>query len=231
LISSGFQSVPGAGSANILCAYPVVRDSASREKTHFVLKVNPYQYVLCEIPVSLEVQPNDKISLQFQYGYIFPKGQNYFAEAFFETTGTNGSAPTDGIFSYRNSPFINNGFSCKFEIRNNLRRFHMAPQIMIKHYYFSHKYFPIYGGGVTLPREESRKSTVVGLGIMIGRQYYSGILAYEWYTGIGIRAKGMTSTIHKVVYPTGQTRIINTTETDSSFYPFFNLGARIGIRL
>ena len=208
---------------------PEGKDTTIASPSYLIVKINPYQYVLSEIPVSIEYLSGNNQSIQVQLGFIIPKSRDFFAESFFEMNGDNGTASPEGIFSYRNTPFLNNGFSLKIEFKNYHDRYYFAPQVMIKHYSYSHLTFPVFSGSITVDQEESRIANVAGLGCILGQQRSDGNLTYEWYTGAGIRFRSMNTNVHQIYLPTGY-KTVNKFYPKASIYPFINLGIRIGFR-
>ena len=77
-------------------------------KTSFgVIKINPIQVLFSEIPVSFEVNLPRKSSVQFQLGLIFPFPEKSFERRVFEESGENGEVSSNGLISYRKSPYNN----------------------------------------------------------------------------------------------------------------------------
>ena len=83
-------------------------------------------------------------------------------------------------------------------------------------------------------RTESKYSHILGIGIMIGIQSHNHSLITDWYAGLGFRSRAMSVTINKIYSPddwSNTTIYPNTTNNDVSFYPFVNLGVRLGFEL
>jgi hypothetical protein len=204
-------------------------DSIPGKITSAVLKINPIQILLNEIPVSIEIFSRQETSAQIQVGFIFP---TRFNSGIFESNGMNGDASSKGLGSYRNSPFNNHGISFKFEFRKYKKNFYHGPQFMVKHCYYKNAVFPVYGAGITLNQTEDKSSTIIGFGYVIGRQSNDRNIIFDWYAAFGIRFRAMTVKILEVENPAYRkgTTYPNTTDDFSSVYPFLNLGVRIGFR-
>ena len=198
-----------------------------------IIKINPFQIILSEIPVSFEYDLPHERSLQFQIGYIFPYIKESVFMKLFESSGRNGDATSEGLFSYRKSPFNNNGLSFKLEYRKYGKNLYYASQLMYKYCFYKKTTFPVFGGGVTLNQTESKYSNIFGLGFIMGKQYDKGDYVLDWYGGIGLRLRSMSVTILEIQNPAYTTYTVypNTQENITSFYPFINFGLRIGIRL
>jgi hypothetical protein len=90
------------------------------------------------------------------------------------------------------------------------------------------------GGDFTYYQTESKNSHVFGFGLMFGFQSCHGKFVTDLYGGFGLRMTAISATIHEIseywnrpgypLYP-------NTTESGVSFYPFVNLGVRLGFEL
>jgi hypothetical protein len=195
------------------------------------IKINPIQLLFNEFPVSFEWGFSRERSVQFQLGYIFPSAKNYSFRKLFETTGSNADASSEGLFSYRNSPYNNNGLSLKIEFRKNGRYAYYGPQIMYKYCFYKEATFPIYNGSITRDITESKYSNIFGIGYFLGRQWDNDGLIFDFYSGIGFRLRLMSVTTVKIVDSPRPVSYPNTTENFSSFYPFINLGLRIGVKL
>jgi hypothetical protein len=224
-------------------------DSIPEKRAFGTLKINPLQILYCEIPVSLEIYRFRKASLQIQTGYIF-SARNTSMGKFFESWGSEGTAKSEGLISYRNSPFNNDGgINLKIEFRkykhllssDRNQPYHstyFAPQLMYKYTYYKNLTFTkkdgTGGGDFTYYQTESKNSHVFGFGLMFGFQSCHGKFVTDWYGGFGLRVRAINATIHEIseywnrpgypLYP-------NTIESGVSFYPFINLGVRMGFEL
>ena len=195
------------------------------------IKFNPIQILFNEIPVSLEVDlPHDN-SMQFQLGFIYPSSENSGLRKVFESMGPNGDATSDGLFSYRKSPYNNYGLSFKFELRSYGKILYFGPQFMYKYCFYKEATFPIFNGSITRDITESKYSNILGFGFVFGRQSDKGEIVYDWYGGFGVRLRLMSVTTVKIVDSPRPVSYPNTRENFTSFYPFINLGVRIGFKL
>jgi hypothetical protein len=208
-------------------------DSIYKRVSFGALKINPLQALFSEFPVSFEYYFQQEKSMQFQLGFIFPIPKETPWSKLFEEMGKNGDATSDGLFSYRTSPYNNYGFSFKFELRKYGKKLYYGSQFMYKYCYYNHNTFPVYGGGVTLNQTESKSSNIFGFGFVIGNQYEKGDYTFDWYGGIGFRNRSMSITILEIENPAYKTYTVfpNTKKDYSSVYPFINFGLRIGIKL
>jgi hypothetical protein len=92
-------------------------DSIPGEISFGVIEVNPIQPLFGEIPFSFELfRPKEK-SVQFQVEFIFPFPEESLPGKFFVESGPNGNASSEGLISYRTSPYKNYGLSFKLEFR------------------------------------------------------------------------------------------------------------------
>jgi hypothetical protein len=195
------------------------------------IKFNPIQLIFNEIPVSLEIDlPHDN-SMQFQLGFIYPSSQNSGLRKVFESMGPNGDATSDGLFSYRKSPYNNYGLSFKLEFRSYGKTLYFGPQFMYKYCFYKEATFPIFNGSITRDITESKYSNILGFGFIFGRQSDNGELVYDWYGGLGFRIRLMSVTTVKIVDSPRPVSYPDTSEDFTSFYPFINLGVRIGFKL
>ena len=206
-------------------------DSTAAHVSFGAIKINPIQLIFNEFPVSFEIDIPNERSVQFQLGYIFPSAKNYSFRKLFESNGTNADATSTGLLSYRQSPYNNYGFSFKIEFRKNRRYAYYGPQIMYKYCFYKEATFPIYNGSITRDITESKYSNIFGIGYFLGRQWDNRDLVFDFYTCIGFRLRQMSVTTVKIVDSPRPVSYPNTTENFSSFYPFINLGLRIGIKL
>jgi hypothetical protein len=195
-------------------------------KTSFgVIKINPIQVLFSEIPVSFEVNLPRKSSVQFQLGLIFPFPEKSFERRVFEESGENGEVSSNGLISYRKSPYDNYGLSFKFEFRKYGRYYYHGPQLMYKNCFYKNSIFSIYDGYQT----ESKFSNIIGFGYILGRQNDGRNIVFDWYGCIGFRVRLMSVNVLKI--QDGKTFYPNSTKSINTFYPFINLGLRIGIKL
>jgi hypothetical protein len=194
-----------------------------------ILKVNPLQAFFCEIPVSLEIFHKLKQSTQIQLGLILPMNIDY-TQLFVGSPDENTS---EGLFSYRTSPFNNYGLSFKTEFRKYGRFLYYAPQLMYKYCFYNKKAFHFRSSGITLNQIESKSSNIFGLGFMIGRQSYYSHIIIDRYAGVGFRLRSLSFRIIEIENPwhSEYNKYPNEEENSVSFYPFINLGIRIGIKL
>ena len=224
-------------------------DSIPGKRAFGTLKINPLQFLYSEIPVSFEIYRLPNLSLQIQIGYIFP-ARNSTRGKFFESWGTEGTAKSEGLISYRKSPYNNDGgINFKIEFRK-YKHFlssdrnkpysssYFAPQLMYKYSYYHNLTFTkkdgTGGGDFTYYQRESKNSHVFGFGLMFGYQSCYGKFVTDLYGGFGLRIRVINAKIHEIseywdrpgypLYP-------NTIESDVSFYPFINIGIRMGFEL
>ena len=222
-------------------------DSIPGKRAFGTLKINPIQPIFSEIPVSFEIYITPKRSLQFQVGYIFPRRNSKMNQTVFNSSGEEGMATDEGLFSYRRSPFNNDfGINLKTEFRiysreinspqtaNHKKSFYYAPQLTYKYCFYKDQTFAMHYSGFSHYQTESKYSHIIGFGIMIGIQSYYHSLIIDWYGGLGVRLRSMSVMIHEIYSPyslPGITTYPNTTNDDVSFYPFVNLGVRLGFKL
>jgi len=156
-------------------------------------------------------------------------------------------ATDKGLFSYRRSPFNNDfGINLKTEFRiysreinspqttNHKKSFYYAPQLTYKFCFYKDQTFAMHYSGFSHFQTESKYSHILGIGIMIGIQSYNHGLIIDWYAGLGFRSRAMSVTINKIYNPDGRpntTIYPNATNNNISFYPFVNLGVRLGFVL
>ncbi len=191
-----------------------------------IIKVNLIQPLFGEIPFSFELFRPKERSLQFQVGLIFPFPEKSFGRRLFEESGENGEVTSSGLFSYRKSPYNNYGLSFKFEFRKYGRYFYRGPQIMYKNCFYKNSIFSIYDGYQT----ESKFSNIIGFGYILGRQNDGGKIVLDWYGCIGFRFRVMLVNVLKLQYGS-TTYYPNSSKFINTFYPFINLGLRIGVKL
>jgi hypothetical protein len=222
-------------------------DSIPEKKAFATLKINPFQPVFSEIPVSFEIYRTPMRSLQFQVGFIFPRRNSRMNQTAFNSNGEEGMATDKGLFSYRRSPFNNDfGINLKTEFRiysreinspqttNHKKSFYYAPQLTYKFCFYKYQTFAMHYSGFSHYQTESKYSHILGIGIMIGIQSYNNSLIMDWYAGLGFRSRATSVMIHEIYSPyplPGTTIYPNTTNNDISFYPFINLGVRLGFEL
>ena len=222
-------------------------DSIPEKRAFGTLKINPFQPIFSEIPVSFEIYRTPGRSLQFQVGFIFPRRNSKMNQTVFNSNGEEGMATDKGLFSYRRSPFNNDfGINLKTEFRiysreinspqttNHKKSFYYAPQFTYKFCFYKDQTFAMHYSGFSHYQTESKYSNILGIGIMIGIQSYNHSLITDWYCGLGFRCRAMSVTINEIYNPYGgriTTIYPNTTNDDVSFYPFINLGVRVGFEL
>lgn len=213
--------------------YRTFADSIKRENPFLAIKINPFQFVFNEIPVSIEYIFNQKSSLQFQVGYIFPSARGSFPRKLFEEIGTGGTTTDIHVLNYRRSPYNNHGLSFKLELRGTGKNLYYAPQLMYKHTYYNEEIFQIFSS-IPLNQTESKTSDILGLGFMMGRQSYEEFLVLDWYGGLGLRINFTSLTVLKVENPYTPGHPLSSEPRNEDFrwvYPFLNFGLRIGIKL
>jgi hypothetical protein len=222
-------------------------DSIPEKRALGTLKINPVQPIFSEIPVSFEIYRTPKRSTQFQIGFIFPRRNSRMNQTVFNSNGEEGMATNNGLFSYRRSPFNNDfGINLKTEFRvysreinspqttNPKKSFYYAPQLTYKYCFYKDQTFALHYSGFPHYQTESKYSHILGIGIMIGRQSYNHNFVTDWYGGLGFRCQTMSVTIHEIYSPyaqPGKTVYPNTTNNDITFYPFINIGVRLGFEL
>ena len=222
----------GRSFANIL-KNPVVhpsysgsdKDSVSKKKPLGIIKINPIQPFFSEIPLSFELFLPKERSVQFQVGFIFPFPEKSLARKLFEESGENGEVSSSGLVSYRKSPYNNYGLSFKFEFRKYGKYYYHGPQLMYKNCFYKNSIFSIYDGYQT----ESKFSNIIGFGYILGRQNDRRNIVFDWYGCIGFRYRVMLINVLKI--QDGQSYYPNSKEFINTFYPFINLGLRLGIKL
>ena len=224
-------------------------DSIAGKRAFGTLKVNPLQIIFSEIPVSLEIYRLQRLSLQIQIGYILT-ARNSTMESLFESWGPEGTAKSDGLLSYRTSPYNNDGgINIKIEFRKYKHVLssdrnkpygsaYIATQVMYKYSYYRNLTFTkkdgTGGGDFTYYQRESKNSHVFGFGLMFGYQSCHGKFVTDLYGGFGLRIRAISAKIHEIseywnrpgypLYP-------NTIESKTSVYPFVNVGIRMGFEL
>jgi hypothetical protein len=190
-----------------------------------IIKINPIQPLFGEIPFSFELLRPKERSVQFQVGLIFPFPKKSFERRFFEESGENGEVSSNGLISYRKSPYNNYGLSFKFEFRKYGRHYYHGPQLMYKNCFYKNTIFSIYNGYQT----ESKFSNIIGFGYILGRQNDRMNIVFDWYGSVGFRFRVMLVNVLKI--QDGLAFYPNSKKSISTFYPFINLGLRIGIKL
>jgi hypothetical protein len=97
---------------------------------------------------------------------------------------------------------------------------------MYKNCFYKNSEFSIYEGYQT----ESKFSNIFGFGYILGRQNDKWNLVFDWYGSAGFRVRAMEIFVSEtrqgfhILHP-------NSTKSITTFYPFVNLGLRIGIKL
>jgi hypothetical protein len=222
-------------------------DSIPEKRAFGTLKINPIQPIFSEIPVSIEVYRTPKRSMQFQLGFIFPRRNSKMNQTAFNSNGEEGMATDKGLYSYRRSPFNNDfGINLKTEFRtysreinspqptNHNKSFYYAPQLTYKFCFYKDQTFAMHYNGFSHYQTESKNSNILGIGIMIGIQSYNHGFVTDLYGGLGFRCRSMSVRINEIYNPyplPGATIYPNTNNNDVSFYPFVNLGVRLGFDL
>lgn len=219
-------------------------DSLSEKRAFGTLKFNLIQAVFSEIPISLEIYRSARSSLQIQTGFIFPYRDSHL-KGLFESWGTEGTATDGYVFSYRRSPFNNDG---GINIKVELRKFkhplsggskyssaYFAPQLMYKFTYYSHQTFTMkQGTNFTYYQTESKNLSSFGLGLIFGHQSCIGKFVIENYAGFGLRVTAIKCRINEIstyFYRPGWPYYPNTLESQTRLYPFINLGLRLGFEI
>jgi hypothetical protein len=210
--------------------YRTFADTIKKENPFLTLKINPIQFTFNEIPVSVEIVFNQKSSLQFQVGYIFPSASGSFLRKLFEEIGTGGTTTDMHVLNHLRSPYNSHGLSFKLELRSTGKNLYYAPQFMYKHCYYNDENFLIFSGQVALNKTESKNANIFGFGLMIGRQSYEELLVLDWYGGLGLRINSTTVSDIKITPPVGPS-IYWSNEDKFWIYPYLNLGMRVGIKL
>jgi hypothetical protein len=205
-------------------------DSIINQRHFGIIKINPLQTFFCEIPVSFETFRKGNRSTQFQIGFLFPFKEHYIGKLF-ESMGANGTASTQGLFSYRKSPFNNHGLSFKIEFRKYGRYLYYAPQLMYKFCFYKDVTFPVFESFRTIDQTESKFSNIFGSGLIIGRQSNKHNLIFDWYAGAGLRLRSISVRILKIEDSPRPVLYPDSKEICYSFYPFINIGLRLGIKL
>lgn len=200
-------------------------DTIPGKKLFAIIKVNPIQQLFGEIPFSFELFRPKERSIQFQVGLIFPFPEKSFQRRVFETSGENGEVTSSGLVSYRKSPYNNYGLSFKFEFRKYGKYYYHGPQIMYKNCFYKNSIFSIYDGYQT----ESKFSNIIGFGYVLGRQDDRRNIVFDWYGCIGFRYRVMLINVLKI--QDGQSFYPNSKKFINTFYPFINLGLRMGVKL
>jgi hypothetical protein len=165
----------------------------------------------------------------------------------FNSFGEEGMATDKTIYSYRNSPFNNDfGINLKTKFRiysidinspqktDHKKSFYYAPQLTYKFCFYKDQTYAVHYSGFSHYQTESKYSHILGIGIMFGIQSSNHLIITDWYGGFGFRRRTMSVMIHEIYSPyalPGTTIYPNTTSDAVSFYPFVNLGLRIGFEL
>jgi hypothetical protein len=198
-------------------------DTTIQNSSLRVLKINPFQLFLGELPVSWEVFRSSKKSTQFQIGILIP---------YLRTLPSGVSADLQDFISYRTMPYLSYGISSKVELRKYGKKRYFALQGMLKYSAYSNITVTIWDSDATyesFDQVESKKSIILGLGFMIGKQTYEKSIVIDRYWGFGLRLRNLDGNISQRNYPSPRGRIeMNKPFSSSSFYPFLNLGVRIG---
>lgn len=228
-------SATGNNSADSTAGYPATSalnlNPLTGKKYLLVAKVSTLQVLFSEAPFSLEIFLHDDLSMQFQAGIVFPLERDHFLEQFFQSGGKNSTASPSGLISYRTSPYNSHGLSFKYEMRKYYYNFYVAPQAMYKFTYYNDYVFDVYRDNTKVKQTESKRSSIAGLGLMLGRQTYFLRQATDWYIGLGLRARKINARVLKEQYQTVSQEVLypDSHEMKFSVYPFFNFGFRTGL--
>lgn len=210
-----------------------VNDTLHNGNYLWAIKLNPFQPILSEAPLSFEFFGRKNSGFQVQIGYIFPRYNSYLY-TLMNMQGEEAMATDDGIFSYRISPFNNYGFSTKLEFRKySMKGFYSSLQLMYKYCFYNNLTFGLHHGGMAIYQKESKDSNICGLGLMFGKQTGDSHLLMDWYFGGGIRTRSIHAVIDESwVYgrPSWGTSYVDKQVNSNSVYLFVNLGYRIGFR-
>jgi hypothetical protein len=212
-----------------ITASDINSDPLTGRRYLMTLKASTLQVLFSEAPFIIEIFGRNSFSHQFQAGIIFPLKEDSFLEDFFESSGKNATASPDGLMSYRNSPYNTHGMSFKYELRKYGRKFYVAPQVMYKYNFYNDYSFRILQDDRTIVQTESKRSKILGIGLMAGRQTYFMRHVTDWYAGVGFRARKMTYNVQEVSY--GQYFQPGYSGEKFSVYPFINFGLRTGFVL
>ena len=190
-----------------------IKETKNRKNSFYFIKINPFQPIFSEIPVSFEIFRKPRRSLQIQIGYIFPSRENKINGIFYHM-GEEGEATDEGIFSYRKSPYINDaGINFKTEIRyyskeinspqkiDHYISFYYAPQMTYKYCFYKNQTFEMHYSGFSHYQTESKYSHILGFGIMIGVQSINHGFITDLYGGVGLRSRWMSIIIHEIYSP------------------------------
>jgi hypothetical protein len=201
-------------------------DTTIQNSSLRVLKINPIQFALGEIPVSWEVFSSSKKSTQFQIGILIP---------FLRTLPSGVSADlqtVSDLISYRNLPYLSYGISSKVELRKYGKKRYFALQGMLKYSAYSNRTFTTWDSDATyesFDQVESKTSIILGLGFMIGKQTYKKSIVTDRYWGFGLRLRNLDGSVSQRNYPSPRGSIeINKPFSSTSVYPFLNFGIRFG---
>ena len=189
-----------------------------------VLKYNPIQIALGEIPVSWEVFKGGEKSIQFQIGILIPVLRS--------ASGSFFPSPTTHLISIRTMPYYSYGISSKIELRQYKEKSYFAIQGMYKYSAYNNVSFTIWDSNPiyeSFDQIESKSSHIIGLGFMIGRQVYYERSVIDKYMGFGVRLRIFDGVIKAQEFGSPAGRIeMNQHFNYSSIYPFVNFGIRFG---
>lgn len=170
-------------------------------------------------------------SMNYIFGFIFPSDINNAVQykqnihdACIERFGDAGM-----------SPYINWGLSFKFEYRRYRNNFYYGPQLIEK-FVFYPKTIVEYKSDTeidSLIRLQSGYANILGLGYFIGWQIEKKGFVADFYLGVSGRMRLAVRKIYEeqnymgpnVIFPEPKTENLN------RFYPFLNLGIRLGFSL
>jgi hypothetical protein len=133
---------------------------------------------------------------------------------------------------YRYSPFSSDGISFKLEYRKYAGISYRSFQLMYKYSYYKEAVYTCRATGNDVAHgehtiTESKYSSVIGLGYFLGLQKQTRHFVFDWYGGIGIRYRVINFETMKVEYE-NRINYGPYKQTVKSFYPFINLGLRLG---
>jgi len=133
------------------------------------------------------------------------------------------------------SPFINWGASFKFEFRRYRNAFYYGPHIMEKFVFYNKQYIDDQPGTDLegFIRLQSGYANILAIGYSIGSQIEKKGFVTDFYLGVSGRMRLAVRKIYEeqsdlgpdVIFPEPKTENLN------RFYPFLNLGIRLGFSL
>jgi len=170
-------------------------------------------------------------SLNYIVGFCFPsdfvnavqykQDINYFCIDRFEDIGL--------------SPYINWGASVQFEFRRYRNRFYYGPHIMEKFVFYNKQYIDDQPGEELegLIRLQSGYANIIAIGYTIGSQIETKGFVTDFYVGVSGRMRLAVCKIYEEQNNMGPNVIFPDpiTENLNRFYPFLNLGIRLGFSI